>query len=125
MNRPLSPHLQIYKVQLSSTLSISHRLTGVALTAGIFALAAWVWGATQDLQTFHILQHHVRAWYGQFFLLGWSFSLFYHLLNGLRHLMWDMGYGLARQSAYRSGLFVIASTFIMTGLVWACVWAEA
>lgn len=125
MNRPLSPHLQIYKVQLSSTLSISHRFTGVALTLGIFALAAWVWAVTQDLQTLHVVQQHVRAWYGQLFLVGWSFSLFYHLFNGLRHLVWDMGYGLGRQSAYRSGLFVIASAVIMTGLVWACAWAEA
>ncbi|CAM9954204.1 unnamed protein product, partial [Chrysoparadoxa australica] len=97
--RPLSPHLQIYRPQLTSILSISHRLTGVALAAGTAVLALWLIAAAGGDDTFALINNHLAAWYGQVLMVFWSFALFYHLCNGIRHLAWDAGWGLDIRSA--------------------------
>lgn len=117
-NRPLSPHLQIYKPQLTSVLSISHRITGIALAAGTLLLVAWIVGAAKGPDAFAIVSGFLRNPLGLLLLFGWSAALFYHLANGIRHLFWDAGYGFELETAYRSGWIVVGATVVLTGLAW-------
>lgn len=117
-DRPLSPHLQIYKPQLTSVLSIAHRATGIALSVGTLLLVFWLISAAEGPQAFLRAQAFIGSWFGYLILFGWSVSLFYHLSNGIRHLVWDMGYGLELKSTYASGHAVLASTAILTVLAW-------
>jgi succinate dehydrogenase / fumarate reductase cytochrome b subunit len=116
--RPLSPHLQVYRWQVSNTLSILHRATGaalslaaVALVAGLLALAAGQSAFAQFLWIFTGLP-------GQLLMVAWSFCFFYHLCNGVRHLAWDIGRGFDKQVARRSGLFVVAASTVLTLAFW-------
>ena len=117
-NRPLSPHLQVYKPQLTSVLSITHRLTGVALAAGLVLLAYWLLALAAGPESFSTARALMGSWIGQLVLLGFSFALFYHLCNGLRHLFWDAGLGLELKSAYASGWAVVAVASALTALSW-------
>ena len=91
--RPLSPHLQIYKPQLTSILSILHRATGVTLSMGSIILVLWIIALTLGEETYAMFSLIVNHWVSKFILLGFTFGLFYHLSNGIRHLFWDAGYG--------------------------------
>src|SRR5690606_1427727 len=91
--RPLSPHLQIYRPQITSTLSILHRLTGIALGGGTLLLTWWLVAAAAGPEAFATAQGFICSIVGRLLLFGWSFALFYHLCNGIRHLVWDAGYG--------------------------------
>ena len=117
VHRPLSPHLQIYKWQLTSILSILHRATGIALTVGALYLALWVICATSPNAYSHF-QSFNTSLLGRFVLAGWLFSAFYHLCNGIRHLFWDAGYGFALKDAYRSGWIVVVVSIVATLLSW-------
>jgi succinate dehydrogenase / fumarate reductase cytochrome b subunit len=117
-SRPLSPHLQIYKPQLTSILSISHRITGVALSVGTLLLVAWIAAAAKGPDAFAIVSGFLRNPIGLLLLFGWSAALFYHLANGIRHLFWDAGYGYDIQNAYRSGWIVVGATIALTVLAW-------
>jgi succinate dehydrogenase / fumarate reductase cytochrome b subunit len=117
--RPLSPHLQIYRWQLTSVLSILHRLTGIALTAGTILLVWWLVAAANGPDSFESVQWFLGSWLGLLLLFGWSVALFYHLCNGLRHLWWDTGSGLDLPSVYSSGWTVLAGTAILTIAAWA------
>lgn len=114
MKRPLSPHLQIYKPQLTSVLSITHRMTGVLLSIGVLILTVWLIGLAIGEQAYVVLQQHFHAWYGKLLLIGFVFSLYYHLANGIRHLIWDMGVGLDISTVYKTGYIVVAFSIIMT-----------
>ena len=114
VKRPLSPHLQIYKPQLTSVLSITHRATGVFLSLGALILTCWLVGLATGEATFNNLQQHINAWYGQLLLLAFVFSLYYHLANGVRHLFWDAGLGLEISTTYKTGYATIAFTLILT-----------
>jgi succinate dehydrogenase / fumarate reductase cytochrome b subunit len=116
--RPLSPHLQIYRWQITSVLSILHRAMGVALSAGTILLAAWLIAAASGPDAFDAMQGFVGSWFGMLLLLGWSVALFYHLLNGVRHLFWDAGYGLDIRTVHASGWAVVAGTAVLTLLAW-------
>lgn len=113
-NRPLSPHLQVYRWELSMAMSIGHRMTGVFLSAGTVVLAAWLIAAAMGAGTFVAVNAHLGAWYGQLLLLAWSYALFYHLCNGIRHLVWDTGAGLEKETARRSGYVTVAASVILT-----------
>jgi succinate dehydrogenase / fumarate reductase cytochrome b subunit len=113
-NRPLSPHLQIYKPQLTSVLSITHRGTGVLLTVGAFFLTCWLLALADGPAQFTRLQAHLTSWYGQCLVYAFVFSLYFHLCNGIRHLFWDVGLGLDIDVAYKTGYAVIAGTIILT-----------
>ncbi len=119
--RPLSPHLQIYRWQLTSVLSILHRFTGVALTAGTILLVWWLVAAANGPESFESAQWFLGSWLGLLLLFGWSVALFYHLCNGLRHLWWDTGSGLDLRSVYVSGWAVLVGTAILTVLAWVVV----
>jgi succinate dehydrogenase / fumarate reductase cytochrome b subunit len=116
--RPLSPHLQIYKPQLTSVMSISHRVTGVALSVGTLLLVAWIAAAAKGPDAFAVVSGFLRNPIGLLLLFGWSVALFYHLANGIRHLFWDAGYGFDIDNAYRSGWIVVAATIALTALAW-------
>ncbi len=120
VNRPLSPHLQIYKPQLTSVLSITHRGTGVFLTVGALFLSCWLLSIANGPESFTGLAAHINAWYGQIMLYAWAFSLYYHLCNGIRHLFWDAGRGLDIQTTYRSGYAVVIISVLFT-VITACL----
>lgn len=121
---PLSPHLQIYRPQLTSVMSITHRISGVFLSLGTIMLLYWLVAAAVGPDAYADAQRCFAAWPTQILLLGWTFAFFYHLSNGIRHLFWDAGMGFALTSAYRSGYLVIATAVIMTALTWLCVVAQ-
>jgi succinate dehydrogenase / fumarate reductase cytochrome b subunit len=111
--RPLSPHLQIYRMQLTSTLSILHRFTGIALALGAVLLVAWLIAAASGPAAFDRAQSLAGAWYGRALLFAWAFALFYHLANGIRHLFWDAGLGLDLKSVYISGWSVVVLSVVL------------
>lgn len=117
-NRPLSPHLQVYRPQLTSVLSIMHRGTGVALSLGTVLLVWWLMAAASGPSAFALVQGFVGSWIGLLLLFGWSFALFYHLANGIRHLFWDAGYGFDMKTVYASGWVVVAASGALTVLAW-------
>src|SRR5215470_13862202 len=92
-SRPLSPHLQIYRWPITMALSIGHRATGLALSVGTLLLVWWLVALAMGPQAFALAQGFIGSWLGKLLLLGWSFSLFFHLANGIRHLVWDTGQG--------------------------------
>lgn len=116
--RPISPHLQIYRPQLTSVLSIAHRGTGIVLAAGALFLVYWLNALASGTGAFDQLRHYMGTWYGQVILLGFSFSLFYHLCNGVRHLFWDVGLGFELETVYRSGKAVVAVSLLLTAATW-------
>jgi succinate dehydrogenase / fumarate reductase cytochrome b subunit len=118
VERPLSPHLQIYKPQLTSVLSFSHRATGVALAVGSIFLVWWLVAAVSGGGAFEAAQDFWGSWLGLLLLFGWSFSLFFHLCNGIRHLAWDAGYGFELKEAYASGWAVVAASGVLTVIAW-------
>jgi succinate dehydrogenase / fumarate reductase cytochrome b subunit len=118
VHRPLSPHLQVYRPQLTSVLSILHRATGIALSVGALYLATWVVFAAASAPTYAMFQGFNGSIVGRFVLGGWLFSLFFHLFNGIRHLFWDMGYGFEIKDAYRSGWIVVAAALVATLASW-------
>ena len=122
-NRPLSPHLQVYRPQLTSMLSITHRLTGVALAIGTFLLVWWLVAAATGPEAYATAQAAISSVIGRLLLFGWTLALFYHLCNGIRHLFWDAGYGYELKSAYASGWAVMAASVALTLL--ALVWGYA
>jgi succinate dehydrogenase / fumarate reductase cytochrome b subunit len=110
--------LQVYRPQLTSVLSISHRVTGLALSVGMLMLIWQLIAAASGPDAYDTFQAFAGSWIGIIVLLGWSLALFYHLCNGIRHLIWDTGAGLDLASAYRSGMFVIIGTVVLTALTW-------
>ncbi len=116
--RPLSPHLQVYRPQITSVLSMSHRISGVALGAGALLLTWWLVAAAEGPESFDNVQGIIGSWYGRVFLFGFTLALFFHLCNGVRHLFWDLGYGLELRSVYRSGWVVMVLTVVLSFLSW-------
>jgi succinate dehydrogenase / fumarate reductase cytochrome b subunit len=117
-NRPLSPHLQVYQPQLTSVMSIMHRLSGIALAIGTLLLVYWLVSAAAGPEAFASAQSFIGSLLGYLLLLGWSVALFYHLANGIRHLFWDAGVGFELAQAYRSGWAVVIATAALTVLAW-------
>ncbi len=124
-NRPLSPHLQVYRPQITSILSIFHRLTGMALAAGALLLGYWLTSAAYGPETFARAQDFLASWLGRLVLFGLTFALFYHLLNGIRHLAWDAGWGFEMGTLKATGWLVIATTVALTLIAWIAAYAVA
>lgn len=119
--RPLSPHLTVYRPQITSMTSIFHRITGVALAVGSVILVLWLWGAAYAPELFSMIVDCFRSTVGQLLLAAWSFAFFYHMCNGIRHLGWDAGYGYAIEDATRNGVLVILAALFLTGATWFAV----
>lgn len=120
--RPLSPHLQIYKPQMTSMLSILHRATGVALAIGTLMLVWLLVAAAIGEEAFDVFTSFVGSPIGLFMLFGWSFALFYHMCNGMRHLIWDTGRLFKIENATRAGFIVLLASLILTISVWYCAY---
>ena len=116
--RPLSPHLQIYKPQITSGVSIFHRITGIVLAFGVLAMTYWLAAAAYGPESYQKAQAIFGSWFGYLCLIGWSVSLFFHLCNGIRHLFWDIGWGYENRQVTASGLAVLAGTAVLTAISW-------
>ena len=117
-DRPISPHLQIYRWQLTSVLSILHRAAGVVLSAGAVLLVWWLVAAASGPDAYDGFADFLGSWFGILLLFGWTLSLFYHLCNGIRHLVWDTGRGLDLKSTYVGGWLVVGGTVALTLIAW-------
>jgi succinate dehydrogenase / fumarate reductase, cytochrome b subunit len=120
--RPLSPHLEIYRWQISNSLSILHRLTGIALALGLPALCYWLVALASGEESFAEVERQLASPIGLVFLVGWTFAFLYHLLNGVRHLFWDLGLGFERTPRHASGWFVVLGSIVLTIGVWLMIW---
>ena len=121
VRRPLSPHLQVYKPQITTALSIFHRITGVALALGTLLLVWWLAAAATSDTAYAGVSWFMRSPIGYLVLFGWTAALWYHFCNGIRHLFWDFGYGLELPTVHASGKAVLAATALLTVLTWVIV----
>jgi succinate dehydrogenase / fumarate reductase cytochrome b subunit len=117
--RPLSPHLQIYKPQLTSGLSIFHRMTGIGLALGLPVFVAWLCALAKGADAYARFLSCAHSTVGQILLFGWSWAFFYHFWAGIRHLCWDAGFFLDIKNVYRTGWFVLGISTFSTLMTWA------
>ena len=115
---PTSPHLQIYRLPLTALLSIVHRITGVLLAFGCVILVVILAAAADSASTYQAIVVHLQSWYGQIFLAGLVFSLYLHFCNGVRHLIWDLGYGFELDTVDLTAKLAIAMAVILTAATW-------
>ena len=120
--RPLSPHLSIYRWPITMTMSILHRATGVAMSVGFIVLAGWLFDVAMGAETYAAMLSYLDTMVGKLLLMGWSFAFFFHLSNGVRHLVWDTGRGFEKTTANASAWFVLLLAIVLTALFW---WASA
>ena len=123
VNRPLSPHLTIYRLPMLALLSITHRITGVALAAGTLILVYWLLALAAGPDAYADASAVFGSVFGQIVLFGFSWALYYHLCNGIRHLVWDIGKGLDLESADSSGIIVLGASVLLTVLTWISAYA--
>ncbi|WP_138380990.1 succinate dehydrogenase, cytochrome b556 subunit [Luteithermobacter gelatinilyticus] len=119
VQRPLSPHLQVYKWGLHMVLSILHRATGAALGAGTLLLAWWLIALASGPEQYDRFLSCMESIPGRVVLLGFTWALMLHLCNGIRHLFWDMGKGFELATVSRSNQAVLLGSILLTGLAWA------
>lgn len=117
-NRPLSPHLQVYKPQLTSVLSIFHRGTGVVIAIGSILVAYWLSAVASGPDAYATASAILGSFLGKLILFGWTWALFYHLCNGIRHLLWDSGFGFDLPTTYLTGKVVLGTSVVLTVLLW-------
>ncbi len=117
VRRPMSPHLQIYKPQLTSVLSICNRLSGIAISVGTLLMVWWLVAASQGPVAFAHVQWFASSIVGILVLVGWTLALTYHLFGGLRHLVWDVGLATDLPTVHRSGWAAVAATVVFTVII--------
>ena len=118
-NRPLSPHLQVYRWQWTMAYSILNRATGVALAGGALFLVCWLVALAGGAEDFNLVQIFSQSILGKILLFGWTWSLFFHLLNGIRHMVWDSGRWLDLKTAEASGHIMMVGSILLTIVAWA------
>ena len=116
--RPLSPHLSVYRWPITMALSILHRATGVALSVGFVVLSLWLFDTAMGPGPYAMLMSYLDSTVGLVLLIGWSFAFFFHWANGIRHLVWDAGFGFEKHQANASGWFVLAFALSLTAVFW-------
>ena len=116
--RPLSPHVQVYKMPLSAKLSIFHRITGLILSLAALILVYWLFSLAYISETAVALQLFFSSTVGKVMLIGFTFAFFYHFCNGIRHLFWDTGKGLELDAVNKSGVIAIIIAIVLTALTW-------
>ena len=114
INRPLSPHMTIYRPQVTSMFSILHRATGVGMAVSAFLIVWWFLAAASSPEYFAIADGFLTSWFGRLILILSVWGLWYHFCNGIRHLMWDMGYGFEIESVTRSAWTILALSVVLT-----------
>lgn len=121
---PLSPHLQVYRFPLTVILSITHRLTGAFLAFGALMLILLLFTIASGPEAYQSAHVMVSSWVGQFLLFLWTFALYFHLCNGIRHLLWDIGYGFERQVLNKSAYAVVIVSTLLTVATWGVAWIQ-
>lgn len=122
IERPLSPHLGIYKWPLAMAISILHRITGVALALGAVLMVVIFIAVASNQECYEWIHGYLTSKIGKAFLFLWTFALFLHLFNGIRHLFWDAGYGFEKSTTTMSGIWVIIASFLLTFAVWGAAY---
>ncbi len=117
-NRPISPHLQVYKLPLTANLSVLHRGTGIVLSIGSLLVLYWLTAIAAGPEAYATASSILGSWLGKLVLFGWTFALFYHLCNGIRHLLWDTGFGFDLPTTYLTNKIVLAASVVLTLLLW-------
>ncbi len=116
--RPLSPHLEIYRFTLTMAMSIAHRITGVGLYIGVLLLAWFLLALSGDATTYGHFSGFIRSFIGQIVLFGFTWSLFHHMLGGLRHALWDAGIGLDHPLRERLAQVTLIGGFALSVVAW-------
>ena len=117
--RPLSPHLSIYRFGWTMAFSIGHRILGVALSVGTLLLVYWLVALAEGPESYARAQALLGHWFGRLVLFGWTFALFFHLCNGIRHLCWDAGWGLDMKTARMTAWGVLTVAVLLTLFTWS------
>ncbi|MBT5107976.1 MAG: succinate dehydrogenase, cytochrome b556 subunit [Rhodospirillaceae bacterium] len=122
--RPLSPHLGIYKPEWTMVLSITHRITGAGLAGGVLLMVGWLLALASGQEAFDAVQAFIGTWFGRLLLFGWTWALFFHFCNGIRHLGWDIGWGFELDAARNTGYLVALASVGLTVLAWVVGYAS-
>jgi succinate dehydrogenase / fumarate reductase, cytochrome b subunit len=117
-SRPTSPHLQIYKLPLTGIISISHRITGVMLSAGLVLVIALFYAVSQGSDSYKAMQGFLDLWLIKLIYWGFIYALFFHLCHGARHLVWDLGEGFDADKLHKYALIELAAAFVLTFTTW-------
>ena len=115
---PLSPHLQIYRWHISSLLSITHRISGIINLLALILIFFWLLFLSTGESNYELFLKLINSFFGKFFLIGFTWSMSFHVMSGIRHLAWDLGYGFEIKTANISGVIVIISSLVLTILFW-------
>ncbi len=116
--RPTSPHLSVYRWQVTNGLSILNRITGAVLLVGLLLLAAWLISAALGEYRYECVQKIILSPFGTFTLVGFTLAFYYHLLNGIRHLFWDLGWGFELDTVTLTGVTTVVATIMLTAITW-------
>ena len=115
---PVSPHLQIYRWHISSLLSITHRISGVINLLALILIFFWLLGLSFGESNYELFLLIINSFFGKFILIGFTWSMSFHILSGIRHLVWDLGYGFEIKTANISGIIVIICSLVLTIIFW-------
>jgi succinate dehydrogenase / fumarate reductase cytochrome b subunit len=115
---PLSPHLQIYRWHISSLLSITHRISGVINLLALILIFFWLLVLSFGESNYELFLLIINSFFGKFILIGFTWSMSFHILSGIRHLVWDLGYGFEIKTANISGIIVIICSLVLTIIFW-------
>ncbi|KFB08711.1 succinate dehydrogenase, cytochrome b556 subunit [Nitratireductor basaltis] len=121
--RPLSPHLSVYRFIPTMVMSILHRITGAALYFGTILLVIWLVAAASGPEAFETVNGIYGSWFGRLILFGYTWALLHHMLGGIRHLIWDTGHGLEKQTATKFAYATIIGSVTLTVLIWVAGYA--
>ena len=117
-NNPLSPHLQIYRWHISSLVSITHRISGIIKLLALILIFFWLLVLNFNESNYELFLLVINSFFGKFILIGFTWSMSFHLLSGIRHLAWDLGYGFEIKTSNISGIIVIISSLVLTIIFW-------
>ena len=115
---PISPHLQIYRWHISSLLSITHRIAGIINLLALVLMFFWLLAFSLGESNYELFLLAINSFFGKFILIGFTWSMCFHICSGIRHLAWDMGYGFEIKTANISGVLVILSSLVSTVIFW-------
>ena len=117
-SRPMSPHVQIYRLPLTALISITHRMTGVILAFGALLMVWILTSVAAGPESYAAVQGHLTAWYSQLVLFGFTFALYFHFCHGIRHLFWDIGWGFELEIADRNAILTLVFAAALTLVTW-------
>ena len=115
---PISPHLQVYRWHISSLLSITHRIAGVVNLLALILMFFWLLSFSLGESNYELFLIEINSFFGKFILIGFTWSMSFHIFSGIRHLVWDMGYGFEIKTANTSGIIVVVFSLVSTVVFW-------